>query len=293
MVAPSRAPAHLREARRQPRSGARTALATSLALSLLPACVGTINNPRVLAEATPPVVTGFLPSSLNTDGREYDYKVYIPLGFTRKDKWPLIVFLHGMGESGIDNHLQTTVGLGSELRRVPKDWPFLVLFPQKPHAFEEWTLHFDAVLLMLEHVKLEHNVDPNRIYLTGISQGGHGAWKLAQRTPDTWAAVVPICGYPVAPEGGWTNARPGEIWELDASESVKSIALALKNTPVWAFHGGSDPVLPARMTTIVVDALREEGAEAELTIFDGVRHDSWLKAYRHSDLVPWLSSKRN
>jgi poly(3-hydroxybutyrate) depolymerase len=93
------------------------------------------------------------------------------------------------------------VGLGPELLAQPERWPFLVLFPQKPAKDDEWEQHEAALLAMLDEVSGRYNVDPNRVLLTGLSQGGHGTWVLGARHPERWAALVPVCGYPAAPMG--------------------------------------------------------------------------------------------
>jgi predicted CopG family antitoxin len=110
---------------------------------------------------------------------------------------------------------------------------------------------------MLDDVMRNHPVDPRRVILTGLSMGGYGAWDLAARRPDLWAAVVPICG------GG----DPGT-------------AAHMKDLPIWAFQGAKDPVVPPERSREMVEAVRRAGGKPRYTEYPDVAHDSWTPAYR-------------
>ncbi len=150
--------------------------------------------------------TGFVFSSLELGSQSYPYALYVPRSYDHRRAWPLILFLHGKGECGRDGSRQLHVGLGPELLAQPERWPFLVLFPQKPAKDDEWEQHEAAVLAMLDDVTGRYNVDPNRVLLTGLSQGGHGTWVLGARHPERWAALVPVCGYACRADGVPTRA---------------------------------------------------------------------------------------
>jgi len=111
-------------------------------------------------------------------------------------------------------------------------------------------------------------VDKNRVYLTGLSMGGEGAWRLAIRRPETFAALVTICG-------SWSSPSKAE---------------RLRQVPVWAFHGKIDSVVPVAETKKMVEALKSLGADARLTVYDGVGHASWKPAYENPELYKWLLS---
>ncbi|MDZ4773142.1 MAG: alpha/beta hydrolase-fold protein [Planctomycetota bacterium] len=218
--------------------------------------------------------------------------VYRPHDFTAARTWPTLLFLHGMGESGADNKTQLTVGLAPELRAHPERWPFVVLFPQKPHVLDEWEDHEAQLIALLESAVRDHAADPRRIAITGISQGGHGAWEIARRHPERFVAVAPICGYPAAPARGWGNFERKRDWTIEmARASAATLAQTLRAKPVWTAHGDKDPIVPVEFTDAVVEALRERGTTPHYRRFNGVSHDAWVRAYGEPALSNWLRDK--
>src|SRR5262245_17892942 len=136
--------------------------------------------------------------TLGTTGAPYGYYEYLPDGYSGQDEWPVVVFLHGAGETGNGTtQLSRVLALG-----VPKniedgeDYPFLAISPQSPGEWD--AANIDA---MIEFVKSNYRVDPDRIYLTGISLGGGGTWNYAKAHPEKLAAILPICGSPSVPDG--------------------------------------------------------------------------------------------
>ena len=173
------------------------------------------------------VSTGFLFKSLAHEGRELRYTVYVPRGYDPSRSWPLIVFLHGSGESGTDGSRQLAQGLPREPVWNPDRWPFIVIIPQKPSHDTEWEQYELELMTMLAHTRREYNVDPAHFLLTGLSQGGHGAWVLGARHPELWAAVVPVCGYGPARffASGDSKGTPVELAEgFKASPCGRSTA---------------------------------------------------------------------
>ncbi|MFG0253335.1 MAG: prolyl oligopeptidase family serine peptidase, partial [Phycisphaerales bacterium JB038] len=122
-----------------------------------------------------------------------------------------------------------------------------------------------ALVALLDAVSDAYAVDADRLYVTGLSMGGYGAWALAARQPHRFAALAPICG------GG------------DPATATSFVHL-----PVWAFHGAQDNVVPVRRTQEMVEALRQAGAEARLTIYPDAGHDSWTETYENPKLYEWL-----
>ncbi len=209
--------------------------------------------------------------------------IHVPPGEPPPGGWPVLLFLHGVGECGDDGHTQTTVGLGPALQASPERWPFLVVMPQKPWG-GEWEDHAEALFTLLERGRVEHGGAPGPDLLTGISHGGHGAWTLAASHRERWAALVPICGYLHRwPVDGYMD------WEADrAPEKLAVLAEALGDLPIWAFHGEDDPAIPVEQTRAAVAAVRAAGNDAHLTLYPGVQHESWEPAYAEPDLPRWL-----
>lgn len=112
-------------------------------------------------------------------------------------------------------------------------------------------------------------MDTDRVYVTGLSMGGFGTWALAQEFPDRFAAIAPVCG-------GGIPYRAG----------------VLRNVPVWAFHGGQDPVISSDYSVAMVDAVNAAGGNARLTIYPDAGHDSYTETYAREDLYEWLLAQR-
>lgn len=184
--------------------------------------------------------------------------------------WPLVVFLNGKGECGTDGTRQTAVGFAPAVLQHPERWPCIVLFPQKPDQETRWVDHEPMVLALIEQTRREFNVDASRIYLTGLSQGGAGTWAIAARNPGLFAAVAPVCGY----------GEPG------------AIGPALRDMPVWAFHGERDDVVPPMQTRAMVAAIEAAGGKPRATYFPEANHNSWDAAYRDAALPEWLLAQR-
>lgn len=202
------------------------------------------------------------------------YLLYLPAGYDPESpaRWPLMLFLHGAGERGDDLAKVASHG-PSRMVRDGGDFPFILASPQCP---EQTIWDADALLALLDELEASHRVDRSRVYLTGLSMGGYGTWEVALRDPARFAAVAPICG----------GARLIDI--LDAFRSRNAASTSL---PVWAFHGEADTVIPVSETTAAVEALRQQGNEqVRLTLYPGVDHNSWSRAYGSPELFDWFLS---
>lgn len=231
---------------------------TALAAALL--CV---------ACASPAPLTGM--SARHFEGQvrrtvEYQYLIYLPPSYNEStEAWPLVVFLHGSGESGADLNMVRVHG-PPRLITEGRDFPFIMLAPQAPEI-RPWDI--DALDLLLDQIARTHRVDPDRIYLTGMSNGGKGAWTWAIARPDRFAALAPVAGY------GDANRVCG-----------------LGQLPVWAFHGALDDVVPAAFDTETVEALRRCNGNVRYTLYEDANHDSWTRTYANDELYTWLLSQR-
>lgn len=200
------------------------------------------------------------------------YRLWRPAEATVAPPWPLILFLHGSGERGDDLALLEREGLPRRLAEGAA-LPCVVAAPQCPAA-SDWELQAPALLALLDDLQARYPVDPDRIYLTGLSMGGRGAWLLALLRPERFAAVVPICGRRPGP------LRPGEI------------PAPLARLPIWAFHGARDQIVPVTETEAIVAGLRAAGSDVRCTIYPEADHDSWTAAYAEPELAPWLFAQR-
>jgi predicted peptidase len=194
------------------------------------------------------------------------YVVFVPEGYQGDKAYPLILFLHGAGETGTDGEKQAKVGLGPAVKKRATTFPFIVVFPQS----QKRTRKADSpdgkrALAILDEVRKAYKVDPKRIYLTGLSMGGYGTWSMAEAHPDKWAAIVPICG------GG----NPKQ-------------AAKIKDLPCWCFHGDADKAVPVQRSRDMIEALKAAGGSPKYTEYPNVGHNSWDRAYNTEELYTWL-----
>ncbi len=199
-----------------------------------------------------------------------NYLLHIPAQAQEKpeQRWPAILFLHGHGESGDEVSAVFAQGLPPYIAGKP-DFPFIVIAPQCPW-FTWWPELAPSLEQLLDQCLQALPIDPQRLYLTGLSMGGFGSWYLAANWPGRFAAVAPICG-----GGYWFHGFPERVLEL-------------KETPVWAFHGAKDDIVPPELSMELVDLLRENGGRAKLTIYPEADHDSWTAAYSNPELYDWF-----
>lgn len=213
--------------------------------------------------------TGFLHKTISHQGVARRYVVYVPASYDPNQPTPTILFLHGLGETGTDGWRQVAIGLGSAILLNAEKWNFLVIFPQRPpdnvSVPGAWLAQEELLLAILERTAREYNVDSTRLYLTGLSMGGFGTWGLAARHPRKFAAIAPICG------GG-----------------DPATASALRELPIWCFHGEQDTVVPVARSQQMIDAVKAAGGTPKFTIFPGVGHNSWDRAYREEKLWEWF-----
>jgi predicted peptidase len=215
--------------------------------------------------ADPP--TGFIDRVYKgTDGAEAKYVIFVPADYKGDKPYPVILFLHGAGETGTDGTKQTKTGIGPAIRKQEKTFPCIVVFPQSQKR--SWRADSEdgkRALAILEEVKKDYKVDDKRIYLTGLSMGGFGTWSMAAAHPDKWAAIVPICG----------SGSPA------TAEKIKDI-------PCWCFHGDADTAVKVEGSRNMIKALEAAGAKPKYSEYPGVGHNSWDKAYGTKELWEWL-----
>jgi predicted peptidase len=237
--------------------------------------------------------TGFLDRIISLQGVTYKYQVFVPDDWTPRQKWPVILALHGAGERGDDGLLQTDVGIGTALRTSRGAIRAIVVMPQCPKTLW-WILPpmDDLAMATLGEATKEFHGDSNHTYLTGLSMGGFGAWYLAEKYPGRFAALVVICGG-IRPPIAAQNAYPdlARLTPPDIPKSYSAAAARVGKTPVWIFHGADDDIVPVSESQRMVAAMKQIGAEVRYTEYPGVGHASWNKAYDEPKLFPWLFSK--
>ena len=179
----------------------------------------------------------------------------------------LIIFLHGSGEKG--NDLEKIKVHGPLNYQKNNELDAYILSPQCPQEtyWESESLH-----QLIQKVIKENNIDTNRIYLTGLSMGAWGAWNLAFAFPDTFAALVPICGF------------------VDRIPMIENCKIA--NIPTRIFHGLLDDVVDANYSISIYKKLKGCSKDIELTLFDDANHDSWTRVYNNAEIYEWMFQQK-
>ena len=202
--------------------------------------------------------------------------LYVPADYDPEKSWPLVVFLHGLGERGSDGWRQTEVGIGKAIRWNPERFPCLVFMPQCSRSTVWSASENEGGAAAIKHVDAGieaildgYNVDEDRISLTGLSMGGFGAFRYGAENAERFSALMPVCG-------------GGNVGQ----------AAALATVPMWVFHGGSDPVVKPEQSRRMVEAVRGAGGDIQYTEYPGVGHNSWDKAYGSEEAIEWLLAQR-
>ncbi|CAN5401458.1 hypothetical protein BH09PLA1_BH09PLA1_33850 [soil metagenome] len=220
------------------------------------------------ATAQFPRGTGFVRHQFRFDGATRSVWMFVPKNYRRAERYPTIVFLHGLFEAGDDSEKCLSAGLGPVIARSPDDWQFITIFPQSNGTWRgEDRQRF--VMAALNSVEERWSVDLDRVTLAGLSYGALGVWEIGANNPDRFAALVPIAG-------------PG------ATELVPR----LRVLPVWAFNFRGDLIISSSGADEMCEQITDQGGNALQTKFDGVGHDCWDRAVAESDLVDWMLHQR-
>ena len=211
-----------------------------------------------------------------------DYLLHVPRGKAPASGWPLVLFLHGAGERGSNVWKVAAQGPPALLPRNPELRQCIVVSPQCP---EDWW--WDSVTLkqLLDEVVASHQVDRSRLYVTGLSMGGYGAWHLATTYPGMFAAALPICG------GGDPNRykSPGARDWIPVSFDEARLA-RIRSLPIWVFHGARDEAVPIAESERLVKKLKSIGSPVRFTVYPNATHDSWTATYANPGVWRWLLS---
>jgi len=224
----------------------------------------------------------FEPRSHKSDW-EMPYRLFRP---ESTGKVPLVLYLHGSGGLGDDNVKQLGLGnvFGTRVWLLPenqKSFPCYVVVPQTDRGWirydfsqqpaKELPGFGDGARLALEIVdRLCHEfaIDERRIYVTGQSMGGAGAWNVITNRPHFFAAAVICCG------------------SISADDGTGSI-----HTPLWNFHGDADESVPVSMSRDRISARRKAGGRPVYTEYAGVGHNVWEWAFTEPALPQWVFSQ--
>jgi predicted peptidase len=188
--------------------------------------------------------------------------------------FPLIIFLHGIGERGDDLELVKLWGLPKYLESGGA-LPAYAAAPQCPDNswWGEQVAHLDA---MLDCLLASHPIDPDRVTLTGFSMGGFGVWEWALHSPARFAALAPVSGSRFVRQG---RALSGDF-------------AALK-MPIWAIHSAADQTVPVEPADELVAHMQSIGADIRYTRYDDADHGQTSdRTFYDQALYEWLLKQR-
>ncbi|MDP1879374.1 MAG: hypothetical protein Q8K60_00375 [Parachlamydiaceae bacterium] len=207
------------------------------------------------------------------DTSTLNYLLFMPRVSTAviNGKYPVIIFLHGIGERGNDLWKVKNEGL-PKILDGKNDFPFIVISPQCPST-TEW--YYNGGMQpkldkLIDSILVRYPADTNRIYLTGLSMGGIGTLDFAIRYPKRFAAILPIA---FRIEDGWDLCK-------------------IKDIPFWGFHGEKDNVIPVNKAQTVVNILTVCGANPTFTLYSDLYHDAWTRTYTNQAVYDWLLTKK-
>jgi predicted esterase len=209
--------------------------------------------------------------SLGSTPSPYGYYEYLPKEYgSSTASFPVMIFLHGNGETGDGSSQLSNVLKHGPPREVNRGrhFPMLILSPQTSSGWSNTKINE-----FIEYAKKKYRINPDKVYLTGLSLGGIATFSFAATYPHQLAAIVPIAGRGSA---------------SDACKYASSV-------PIWAFHGTSDGVIHYDGSKLPVESYNKcspsPGTQGKLTLYSGVGHDSWTRTYDGSaghDIYTWV-----
>ena len=203
---------------------------------------------------------------LKTEHGTIPYLIYLPKDYAERAEVPLMLFLHGRGESNGPLRLVEKWGPPKMIARGD-EMRYIVISPQCPRK-SRWTDDDQQAMLLdlMDHIGKQFKVDQSRVYLTGLSMGGYGSWLLAANHADRFAAAAIVCG------GG----------DPDYADRLATL-------PIWVFHGTEDTAVPFGRSVEMVRAIRAAGGnQVRFTELRHIGHNAWSAAYATPELYTWF-----
>lgn len=222
----------------------------------------------------------------SANGETLPYRLHLPSNAVAGVRYPLVVHMHGAGSRGTNNLAQVGTGAAQFMNWANDNGrEYILVAPQCPsgrqwvdtpwqsHAHrmaDEPTPYLRMALEIVDDAVARYPVDPDRVYVMGISMGGYAAWELLQRRPKMFAAALPCCG------GGDTM-----------------LASNLTDVAIWAFHGDKDDTVPTYRSRSMVAAIRAAGGrKVRYREYPGVDHNSWTPTFSDHKVFEWFFSRR-
>ena len=215
----------------------------------------------------------FLYGNSAPDNSGMPFRYFVPPGYNAATAYPLILFLHGAGEVGNDNQVQLNNNANGAMSLVDDAnlaiQPIFMIAPQCPSGGWWGGSTVTTALQIIDQVSASYHIDPDRVYVTGLSMGGYGTWDAVTQQPTRFAAAVPM-------SGGGNTAQASSVSAL----------------PFWFFHANNDPTVGVGNSDALVTALRDAGASVIYTRYDTGGHGIWPVGYVTPLLFNWMVAQR-
>jgi predicted peptidase len=206
-------------------------------------------------------------------GNSLPYRLYAPPGVTATASLPLLLMMHSITERGDDNGANLAFFQPEFKEDFYRQHPCVALVPQCPAGKYWWDKKVAAAVLAIvrQTVEAYPAVDARRLYMTGASLGGYAVYGLLKVQPQWWAAAVPLCGDP---------------------SPVPLDLRALKDQPLWIFHGAKDPRVSVKGDRLLVAKLKSLGSAVRYTEYPDLGHRIWTRAYAEPGLWDWVFAQK-
>jgi predicted peptidase len=238
-------------------------------VAVLPGCNGA--NDNALNAVDTSGQKGFMIKTLVRGDRVRKYGLFVPTTYSPNSRYPVIIFLHGMGEGGSDAHANLRVGLAPFVAARMSEFPFICIFPQsETGGWDENSPQAQDVIFALDDVSKQYSVDQDRVSLTGLSTGGYGTWAIGAKYKNRFAALVP----------------------MGSSSSPEQYADQLVDMPIWSFHNTGDMFAGSWNDSGMCAKINTLGGHAKFTPYPLAGHDCWETAYGDGELFAWLITQR-
>ena len=230
-------------------------------LTLLTGCGG-LNMSSVNAKA--PKGTGFMVKTITVNDETRKYGLFVPHDYSPSKHYPVIVFLHGVLQAGSDGTTNMGEGIGPTIAKTPEKYPFIVVFPQ---SSGDWTgdARDRLAIATLDAIQKDYSTDPDRVILTGLSNGGYGVWHIAAMHPDRFSAIVPVAGQP----------------SYDDCPKLTHI-------PIWCIHNSGDFLIFPGGSREMCKRIKEAGGNVKYTERQSFGHGGWDEIYGDPELLNWM-----
>ena len=213
-------------------------------------------------------------------------RLYVPPEAASSPR-PLIVFLHGAGESGLNNTAQVNGNIDNLLAEAKRRGAFLYA----PQTLNNWgaALTTDRVMTMVDKALADYSVDPSRLYVTGLSNGGGGTWNMLSRYSDRFAAGVPICGVAPAVDFLTANLLDQAIWAFHARNDG-TVSVTQTRSRYNAILGAVGEPTPTYLSTrdLVDSQFASAALDVRYTEYYTGGHGIWGRVYNTPAMYDWL-----